>query len=129
MPDTNKDQGKDTMGVIEREVVEVLAENETLNTENAELKQNLDDLRKSLRSANDLIDSHTRSGLIARIKAKSDYGVEYLSTRTADQLRETLQHFDHVKVPKALMGADMPSAVKRELLQDVYGSWQAAKVS
>jgi len=129
MPDKNKDQTNDTSTPVEREVVEVLAEIETLKTENAELKQNLDDLRKSLRSANDLIDSHTRSGLIARIKAKSDYGVEYLSTRTADQLRETLQHFDHVKVPKALMGADMPGEVKRELLGDVYGTWQTPKVS
>ena len=129
MSEPKKDQTKDTHTPVEREVVEVLAENETLKAENVELKENLDNLRKSLRSANDLIDSHTRSGLIARIKVKSDYGVEYLSKLTADQLRETLQHFDHVKTPKALMGADMPGEVKRELLGDVYGSWQASKVS
>lgn len=127
MPEKNKDQKNGTP--VEREVVEVLAENETLKAENVELKTNLDDLRKSLRSANDLIDSHTRSGLIARIQAKSDYGVEYLSKLTADQLRETLQHFDHVKTPKALMGADMPREVKREALGDVYGSWQHNPVS
>ena len=126
MPEPNKDQN-DTP--VEREIIEVLAENETLKTENAELKESLDTLRSSLRSANDLIDSHTRSGLIARIKAKSDYGVEYLSTLTADKLRGILQNFDHVKAPKALMGADMPGEVKRETLGDVYGTWQNKPVT
>jgi len=126
MPTKDPNVGNDgkPKSAADREVIEVLAENERLRSENADLKDTVKSLEGQLRAANDLIDSHTRGSLIAQIQAKSDYGIEYLSKLTADQLRDIIQHFDHVKAPKALMGHDTTGDAKRESLSDVYGSWK-----
>jgi len=107
------------------EILRITTENEKLREENKQLREQLDELTKQLRAANDLIESQTRAQLIAQIQSRSDYGIEYLSKKTVDELREILAHFDHIKVPGLLMGKDTSEKV-RPTLADLYGTWRVS---